>query len=107
MRIGAGSAALLMAKRRAHAAFPTSPRLQKFVSPLPLPGAGIPIASKNTSLYPGVDYYNIEMGVFRQQLHPGLPPAGQRLYGYRSVGGQYAHLGGLVVAERGTPVRIK
>ncbi len=107
MRIGAGGAALLMARRKAYGAFPVSPRLQKFVWPLPLPGGGLPVASKNTAEYPGVDYYNMEIGSFRQQLHPGLPATGQRLYGYRSAGGQWAHLGGVTVAEKGKPVRMK
>ena len=107
MKISAGGAALLMARRKAYAAFPTSPRLQKFVWPLPLPGAGIPVASKNSALYPGVDYYEMEIGSYRQQLHPGLPATGQRLYGYRSAGGSYAHLGGVVVAQKGRPVRMK
>ena len=70
-------------------------------------GRRIPVASKNASLYPGVDYYDMEIGSFRQQLHPALPATGQRLYGYRSVGGQWGHLGGVVLAERGTPVRMK
>jgi spore coat protein A len=58
-----------------------------------------------TDQYPGVDFYDMEAGCYEQQLHPQLGPT--KLYGYRSVGGQYRHLGGSIIAKRGTAVRLR
>jgi spore coat protein A, manganese oxidase len=108
-------AGLMLAGRELLRAFSWSTALQKFIQPLQgLGPTGIPLATKNTALYPGVDYYRLEAGVYRQQLHPslpastepGVPGTGTRLCGYADLGSGNRHLGGLIVAEKGTPVRI-
>jgi spore coat protein A, manganese oxidase len=101
-------AGLIFAKRAAHA-FVNSTGLRKFVQPLAgLGPTGIPVATPNTAIYPGIDYYRLAMGEFEQTLHPDLPPT--RLWGYADVtdGGppNHRHLGGVVVAQSGRPVRI-
>jgi spore coat protein A len=53
-----------------------------------------------------VDYYKIVMGEYRQQLHPQLSPT--RLWGYAdATAGDpvWRHLGPVIVARKGTPVR--
>jgi spore coat protein A, manganese oxidase len=109
---GALAASGILLKPRAAHAYAVSPPLRKFIDPLQgLGEAGIPVATPNQTKYPGVDYYEIELNVFRQQLHTDLPAGGQRLYGYADVGNgktaNHKHLGGLIVATKGTPVRIK
>jgi spore coat protein A len=112
MRITAGGAAALAIARRAYPYAYSTP-LRKFVQPLAgLSPTGIPVASPNTTKYPGVDYYRIFMGQYRAQLHPDLPKA-TTLWGYadatKLVGSQqpnYRPLGGVIVAQRDRPVRI-
>ncbi len=106
---GLATAGLLVAGRGRAYAFSQSKPLQKFIQKLPLVFKDIPLATKNVSLYPGVDYYEIEMDQFRQQLHPDLPTqyGGTRLWGYASNGGTHKHLGGVIVASEGRPVRVK
>lgn len=110
LQTSAGAAALLATRRSAYA-YAMSPSVPKFADPLPLfGGSGGPgILSPNTSKYPGVDYYEIVGGVFRQQLSSGLPAQGSRLYGYAADGATPSHtaLGGAIIAKKGVPVRIK
>ena len=63
-------------------AFSQSPTgLRKFIQPLPgLGPAGIPVATPNTTAFPGADFYQIEVGQYRQQFHPDLPPTTLRGY---------------------------
>jgi hypothetical protein len=112
-----------------------SPPLAKFVDPLPglyisgvspIPAPGtqyIPVAVPNTTIYPGSDYYEIELGQYTQQMHSGLPPT--TLRGYRQTNttdanvSQFHYLGPLIIAQHydptqpagvggnGKPVRIK
>ena len=70
----------------------------------------IPIAGADTTTFPGCDYYEIELEEYEQQFHRDLPPT--RLRGYRQTNGPTPdakphYLGPLIVANRGTPVRIK
>ena len=89
-------------------AFGWSPPLKKFLDPMPLFGAGIPLAQQvSGNPYAGVDYYQLTAGVYRQQLHSLLPATGTRLYGYADHNLNYAHLGGAVLATENRPVRIK
>src|SRR3990170_1375525 len=93
---------------RAARAYAISPPLRKFIDPMPLFVFNIPLASKfTTQPYTGVDYYQLTAGVFRQQLHSQLPVSGTRLYGYRDHTGVsfHKHLGGAVLATKGTPGR--
>lgn len=69
-----GGASLLLPLRRAwpYSQSPTS--LRKFIQPLPgLRPTGIPVATPSTTRFPCVDYYEISLGQFKQQLHPDLP----------------------------------
>jgi spore coat protein A len=52
-----------------------------------------------------VDYYDITAGEFTDQLHPNLGPT--TLWGYNPTGATQRHLGGVIVAARGRPVRIR
>ncbi|MGE5359732.1 MAG: multicopper oxidase family protein, partial [Bacteroidales bacterium] len=103
-------AGLLVAGRRAFGQ-PLNPfkNLRKFIAPLPgLDLKGIPVATPNTTLYPGVDYYTIVMGQYQQQLHPELPPT--RLWGYADAttgNPAFRYLGPAIVAQRGRPTRIR
>lgn len=101
--------------------------IRKFVDPLPLPGqpataglgARLPVAVPDTITWPGCDYYEIGLQEYAQRLHRDLPAT--RLRGYRQLNlGTDAsghntvgppdrpwHLGPMIVARRGRPVRIK
>jgi spore coat protein A, manganese oxidase len=97
-------------------AFSQSDNLRKFMQPLRRAGAidGIPLARKDTARkqwwQPGVDHYTIDIGQFEDQLHPDLPNP-TRLWGYGQGysgdnSGWTKHLGGIIVAQRGTPVQV-
>ncbi|PWU53828.1 hypothetical protein DLE60_30345, partial [Micromonospora globispora] len=101
--------------------------VRKFVDPLPLPdppdraapGAHLPVAVPDTITWPGCDYYEIGLQEYTQRLHRDLPAT--RLRGYRQLNlgtDPYGHntvhppdrpwhLGPLIMARRGRPVRIK
>jgi FtsP/CotA-like multicopper oxidase with cupredoxin domain len=60
-------------------------------------------------------HYTIEIDQFQDRLHPGLPAAGTKLWGFKpttyllNVSPPQAagrHLGGIIVAQKGTPVQI-
>jgi spore coat protein A len=102
--------ATLFPPSSAYAAFAQTKPLRKFIQRLRgLGTGGIPVATKPLlQPYPGVDYYEIAMRDFYDQLHPDLPPT--RLYGYGNTADDptsFRHLGGAIVATRGTPVRIR
>jgi spore coat protein A len=94
--------------------FSHSDNLSKFITPLRMVGAPIPVAAADTVTQtwwqPGVDHYTIDIGQFTDQLHPELPHE-TRLWGF---GQGFAednphwtkHLGGVIVATRGKPVQI-
>src|SRR4051795_6648006 len=64
-------------------AYAQSPKLRKFVAPLPGLGPnGIPVASPVTSPdWPGADFYELSAQQFTQKMHPDLPKA-TTLWGY-------------------------
>ncbi|MCM0678605.1 hypothetical protein NCC78_28615, partial [Micromonospora phytophila] len=82
-------------------------------------GAHLPVAVPDTISYPGCDYYEIGLQEYTQRLHRDLPAT--RLRGYRqlNLGTDPAghntvvpperpwHLGPVVLARRGRPVRVK
>jgi spore coat protein A len=107
LKIGAGASAAALLHRRAYG-YAQSMSLQKFIQPLRgLGGSGIPVASANTTLYPGVDYYEIVMGEYTDQLHPNLPKA-TRLWGYADAQNRvFRHLGGVIVSAANRPVRVR
>jgi len=90
--------------------------IRKFVDTLP--GLGpqnandlgqyIPIAVKDTTTYPGSDYYQLAVVDYTAQMHSDLP-ATTRLRGYADLSGDgKAHyLGPLIIAQRDRPVRVK
>jgi spore coat protein A len=101
-------AATLFPWRSAYAAFAQTLPLTKFIQPLRgLGPSGIPLLTPDPVTYPGVDYYKIAVSEFQDQLHPELPGM-TTLWGYRDAtpGAPQSHLGGVIVARRGTPVRI-
>lgn len=101
--------------------------IRKFVDALPVPGplatpglgARLPVAVPDTITWPGCDYYEIGLQEYAQRLHRDLPAT--RLRGYRqlNLGTDPAghntvsppdrpwHLGPVIMARRGRPVRIK
>jgi len=107
VKIGTMSAAaLLLAKKRLWATFPTSLELKKFIQPLRLFGTDIPLAATAGQPYKGVDYYEIAMRQFEDQLHPDLEPTTLRGYTTRAAGAQ-KHLEGAILATVKKPVRVK
>jgi spore coat protein A len=90
-------------------AFSQSPLLRKFIAPLPgLGPTGIPLASPDKTTYPGVDFYRIRAGAYTWNFHPDLN-ADSHLWGYADITSgapNHRYLGGFIVAQRGTPVRI-
>jgi FtsP/CotA-like multicopper oxidase with cupredoxin domain len=95
-----------------------SPPMRKFVDLLP--GLGptnannlgqyIPVAVPNTSLYPGCDYYEIELREYTERMHSDLIPT--KLRGYVQVVGGVPvapihYLGPIIMAQKNRPVRVK
>ncbi len=132
----AGAAAVLpwkMAVREAWAQYGfNSPNLTKFVDPIRMVGAPIPIAGADAFVVPptNVLHYTIDIGQFNDVLHSDfitppwsrtgitgwLPPpayaytpnfAGTKLWGFNQ-GGQanFKHLGCVIVAVRNNPIQI-
>ena len=94
-----GGAALFLPR-----ALPTfaSPPLQKFVEPVPLPGAGIVVATPS-----GSNEYSFTQRPLARQLHPSLPPTPLWAYDDGSgLDGQAGSFGMAVVAQTGTPLRV-
>jgi spore coat protein A, manganese oxidase len=97
---------------RSALAFYQSTGLQKFVQPLRGVGpGGIPVAAADTFPAPvtGVTHYSLTVAQFTDQLHPNLGPT--TLWGYNPavpLGGTQSqkHLGGIIVAQRGTPIQL-
>ena len=94
--------------------------LRKFVDSLP--GLGptgannlgqyIPVATANTTAFPGSDYYEIALVEYRERMHSDLPATGSKLRGYvQEIGGVPVdtphYLGPLIVAQKDRPVRVK
>jgi spore coat protein A, manganese oxidase len=93
-------------------AFYQSQGLQKFIQPLRGVGpGGIPVAAPDVFKAPvtGVTHYSFTIGQFTDKLHPSLGPT--TLWGYNpavALGGAQPqkHLGGIIVAQRGTPIQL-
>jgi spore coat protein A len=95
--VGAGAALAVPWVRSASAA--TVP-LEKFVQALPLPGAGIVVATPS-----GANAYSFTQTQISRQLHPQLPPTPLWAYDDGSgLAGQAGSFGMAVVAQSGTPV---
>ena len=106
MQLTAGSAAYLALTARGWPYAQSPLGVRKFVQPLrALGNSGIPVATKTSR--GGIDFYNLEVAEFRDALHPdlyaGSSNTGTKLWGYADNGGLHRYLGGVVVANRGTP----
>jgi spore coat protein A len=105
LKYGAGASAALVLPWTAPQAFAASPvrgMLTKYIQPLPLPGAGIVVATfSDTNQYA---FTQIEIA---RQLHPQLPPT--PLWAYDDGSGLAAQAGSfgmVVVAQSGTPLDV-
>ena len=81
----------------------------------------MPLATANTTIFPGCDYYEIALVEYREQMHTNLPPVvgskltgtgGTKLRGYvQEVNGVAVtvphYLGPIILATKNRPVRIK
>ncbi len=90
-------------------AFANSGNLAKWIQPLRSLGAGgIPVLSSIPDpVYANTQLYQVTAGEFTDQLHPDLPAT--RLWGYWDTTNPTvkAHLGGVILARRGTASRIR
>ncbi len=77
-------------------------KLTKYLEPLPLPGAGIVVATPS-----GTNQYSFTQTEISRQLHPQLPPTPLWAYDDGSgLGGQAGSFGMAVVAQSGTPLEV-
>jgi len=90
-------------------AYAQSPKLRKFVAPLPgLGPSGIPVPAPSTNAaWPGADFYEFSAQQFTQQMHPDLPKP-TTLWGYVDMATNKPGYGGpLIIAHRDKPVVIR
>jgi spore coat protein A len=103
LKYGVGASAALSLPwtvRRAFAAAPARSLLTKYIHSLPLPGAGIVVASQHPS---GSNHYAFTQTEIMRQLHPNLPQTPLWAYDDGSgLMGQAGSFGMAVVAESGT-----
>jgi spore coat protein A len=107
---GALAGAGILLKPRSAYPFANSMQLTKWVQPIRgLGPTGIPVLTPTADPgFVGADFYQVTIGEFTDQLHPALGPT--KLWGYRATGTPASlqrHLGGVILASRGTPVRIR
>ncbi len=107
LQLSAGTSAFLALRGRAYPFDQSSLGVTKFTVPLPgLGPTGIPVLSPNTTMFPGIDYYEIEAAQFTQQVHPAIPPT--TFWGYADAATKnHRYLGGVIVAKRNRPVKLK
>src|SRR5512133_2818170 len=98
----AGGAVLFFPTRIPSARAEGSPPLPKFMEPVPLPGAGIVVATPSTD-----NRYSFTQREIARQLHPYLPPTPLWAYDDGSgLAGQAGSFGMAVLAESDTPVTV-
>ena len=79
-----------------------APSLRPFVEPLPVPGAGIVVASPVAP-----DQYHFTLRQISRRLHPQLPKTPIFAYDDGSgLGGQAGSFGMAIAAQTGTPVQV-
>jgi spore coat protein A len=102
--LGAGAALALPWAVRTPAALATrGGRLTKYLQPLPLPGAGIVVATPSAP-----NAYSFTQREISRQLHPHLPPTPLWAYDDGSgLAGQAGSFGMAVVAHTGTPITVE
>ncbi len=77
-------------------------KLAKYVQPLPLPGAGIVVATPSAP-----DTYSFTQREISRQLHPDLPPTPIWAYDDGSgLAGQAGSFGMVLIAQSGTPLNV-
>src|SRR6266496_2950258 len=105
LKYSAGASATLALPWTVRQAFATGPArslLTKYIQPLPLPGAGIVVATPS-----GLNQYAFTQREIARQLHPNLPPTPFWAYDDGSgLGGQAGSFGMAVVAQSGTALDI-
>jgi spore coat protein A len=80
--------------------------LTKYLEHVPLPGAGIAVATP-TSVRPGLTRYAFTERLISRQLHPELPATPLFAYDDGSgLGGQAGSFGMVIAAQTGSPVRV-
>src|SRR6266536_5913623 len=80
----------------------TGGKLAKFLEQVPLPGAGIVVATPS-----GMNQYAFTQTEIARQLHPALPPTPLWAYDDGSgLAGQAGSFGMAVVAQSGTPLQV-
>ena len=101
--LGAGAALALSGTMRLPGATATKGgALTKYLEPVPLPGAGIVVATPS-----GPDHYSFRQIEIARRLHPDLPPTPLWAYDDGSgLGGQAGSFGMAVVAQTGTPLTV-
>jgi spore coat protein A, manganese oxidase len=105
--MGAGAALALPwgAKTPARAALPrrgVGSLLKKYVEPVPLPGAGIVVATPS-----GSNEYSFVQREIARRLHPSLPPTPLWAYDDGSgLHGQSGSFGMAMLAQSGVPLRV-
>jgi spore coat protein A len=100
---GVGAALTLPALVRPEGAFAAmGGKLAKYLEPLPLPGAGLVVATPS-----GANQYSFTQRPISRQLHPYLPPTPLWAYDDGSgLAGQAGSFGMVVVARSGTPIAV-
>ena len=105
LKCGAAASATLALPwtvRQAFAARPARSFLTKYIQPLPLPGAGIVVATPS-----GMNEYAFTLREIARQLHPNLPPTPFWAYDDGSgLGGQAGSFGMAVAAQSGTALDV-
>jgi len=90
-------------------AYAQSPKLRKFVAPLPGLGPdGIPVATAGSNeAWPDADFYELSAQQYTQKMHPDLPNP-TKLWGYVDMAtNKTGYLGPLIIAQRGKPVVVR
>src|SRR5438034_7188412 len=107
LKYGAGASAALALPwtvRQAFAARPARSMLTKYIQPLPLPGAGIVVAT-HSPMNP--NQYAFTQREIMRQLHPNLPPTPFFAYDDGSgLAGQAGSFGMAIVSHSGTPLDV-
>ena len=106
LQYGVGAGAALALPWRARIPLATAAKggkLAKYVQPVPLPGAGIVVATPS-----GPNQYSFSQTEIARQLHPDLPPTPLWAYDDGSgLEGQAGSVGMAVVAHSGTPTDVQ
>ncbi len=101
--LGAGAALALPWSSLRPALANAGHKLMPYLEPLPLPGAGIVVATPT-----GPDQYSFTQRQIERQLHPRLPSTPLWAYDDGSgLAGQAGSFGMAVVAQSGTPLTVK